>query len=278
MVGEIGGDAEERAAEFIAETVSKPVVAYIAGFTAPPGKQMGHAGAIISGSSGTAEAKKRPSRRRASGRREPDRGRAARGRGARRAPCHPPRLRAGGGQVGALLRGWRGTGLAAAELLGLSALAIAQPIFDGLQRSTFAFPTLKIDGYDMVVLTTLLVLVPPALLLALELAIGLISRPARGWAHLTWIGLLAALLCWQAVVMDGNGAAAARIVLPVAGLAGSVLLYPRFEAVGATWSDRFAKGSHFFRRAATCSSIPWRKKSFFGASVRRSHDVASPLR
>ena len=58
MVGEIGGDAEERAAEFIAEEVSKPVVAYIAGFTAPPGKQMGHAGAIISGSSGTAQAKK----------------------------------------------------------------------------------------------------------------------------------------------------------------------------------------------------------------------------
>src|SRR3954468_3191782 len=59
MVGEIGGDAEERAAEFIAESVSKPVVGYIAGFTAPPGKQMGHAGAIISGSSGTAEAKKK---------------------------------------------------------------------------------------------------------------------------------------------------------------------------------------------------------------------------
>ncbi|HZA58253.1 MAG TPA: succinate--CoA ligase subunit alpha [Solirubrobacterales bacterium] len=58
MVGEIGGDAEERAAEHIEANISKPVVAYIAGFTAPPGKQMGHAGAIISGSSGTAEAKK----------------------------------------------------------------------------------------------------------------------------------------------------------------------------------------------------------------------------
>jgi succinyl-CoA synthetase alpha subunit len=58
MVGEIGGDEEEKAAEFIESQMSKPVVAYIAGFTAPPGKTMGHAGAIISGSSGTAKAKK----------------------------------------------------------------------------------------------------------------------------------------------------------------------------------------------------------------------------
>src|SRR5262249_21095773 len=58
MVGEIGGDAEERAAEYISKRVTKPVVAYIAGVTAPPRKQMGHAGAVISGSSATAEAKK----------------------------------------------------------------------------------------------------------------------------------------------------------------------------------------------------------------------------
>jgi succinyl-CoA synthetase alpha subunit len=58
MVGEIGGDEEEKAARFIETEVTKPVVAYIAGFTAPPGKTMGHAGAIISGSSGTAAAKK----------------------------------------------------------------------------------------------------------------------------------------------------------------------------------------------------------------------------
>jgi succinyl-CoA synthetase alpha subunit len=58
MVGEIGGDEEEKAARYIGAEMSKPVVAYIAGFTAPPGKTMGHAGAIISGSSGTAQAKK----------------------------------------------------------------------------------------------------------------------------------------------------------------------------------------------------------------------------
>jgi len=58
MIGEIGGDAEERAAAYIADHVSKPVVGYVAGFTAPEGKTMGHAGAIVSGSAGTAQAKK----------------------------------------------------------------------------------------------------------------------------------------------------------------------------------------------------------------------------
>ena len=58
MIGEIGGDAEERAAAYIKDHISKPVVGYVAGFTAPEGKTMGHAGAIVSGSSGTAQAKK----------------------------------------------------------------------------------------------------------------------------------------------------------------------------------------------------------------------------
>ncbi|MGI9062752.1 MAG: succinate--CoA ligase subunit alpha [Pseudonocardiaceae bacterium] len=58
MIGEIGGDAEERAADYITQHITKPLVGYVAGFTAPEGKTMGHAGAIVSGSSGTAEAKK----------------------------------------------------------------------------------------------------------------------------------------------------------------------------------------------------------------------------
>ena len=58
MIGEIGGDAEERAADYITAHITKPVVGYVAGFTAPEGKTMGHAGAIVSGSAGTAQAKK----------------------------------------------------------------------------------------------------------------------------------------------------------------------------------------------------------------------------
>ena len=84
LVGEIGGDEEEKAAAFIEANVSKPVIAYIAGFTAPPGKTMGHAGAIISGSSGTAQAKKDALEARGvEGRHDADRGRRPRrgGRG-----------------------------------------------------------------------------------------------------------------------------------------------------------------------------------------------------
>ena len=66
MIGEIGGSEEERAAEYIGAQMTKPVVAYIAGVTAPPGRKMGHAGAIISGSQGTAQAKMEALRRPAS--------------------------------------------------------------------------------------------------------------------------------------------------------------------------------------------------------------------
>ena len=93
MVGEIGGDAEERAAEFIAAEVSKPVVAYIAGFTAPPGKQMGHAGAIISGSSGHRPGEEGGARGEGrAGRRKPDRdGRRSRSRRCGRWATAPPK-------------------------------------------------------------------------------------------------------------------------------------------------------------------------------------------
>ena len=98
MVGEIGGAEEEKAAEFISSSMSTPVVAYIAGFQAPPGKQMGHAGAIITGSSGTAEAERAAlSANGVPGRHEPDRGRPAGQGGARRVlTASRPAVTAGG--------------------------------------------------------------------------------------------------------------------------------------------------------------------------------------
>lgn len=88
MIGEIGGDAEERAADYIAKHVTKPVVGYVAGFTAPEGKTMGHAGAIVSGSSGTAQAKKEAlEAMRREGRQDADRDGQA---GARAALVVPP--------------------------------------------------------------------------------------------------------------------------------------------------------------------------------------------
>ena len=102
MVGEIGGDEEEKAARFIEAEMTKPVVSYIAGFTAPPGKTMGHAGAIISGSSGTAQAKKDVARGlRHPRRHDADRDRAAGRRGRRYARL----VQAGRAQMISLARG-----------------------------------------------------------------------------------------------------------------------------------------------------------------------------
>ncbi len=139
-------------------------------------------------------------------------------------------LGSGGRRAGDLIAGRRGVALTAAELLGLTALAIAQPILDGLKRSTFAFPTVKIGGWDLAVLAALLILVPPALLLAVELIAGLVSRVARGWVHLAWVGLLVALLCWQAVAQGGESSAFVRVVIPAIALIAAVILYLRFDA------------------------------------------------
>ncbi len=118
MVGEIGGDEEEKAAAYIEAAMTKPVVAYIAGFTAPPGKTMGHAGAIISGSSGTAQAQEGGARgARRPRRHDADRGRAARRRARARLTSHGTvtAVRAfvtgGTGFIGgALVRALRGRG------------------------------------------------------------------------------------------------------------------------------------------------------------------------
>ena len=87
--------------------------------------------------------------------------------------------------------------MAGAELLGLSAIVVAQPIFDALQRSAYAFPGAHVGGSDLVRFAVLLILLPPAAMLAIKLLVGLAWRILRGLVHLAWIGLLIALFVWQ---------------------------------------------------------------------------------
>ncbi len=124
--------------------------------------------------------------------------------------------------------GRRGVALAGAELLGLSALVIAQPIFDALQRSTFVFAAERIEGFDMLLLTALLLLVPPLVMLAIELLVGLFSHSLRGWVHLGWIAMLVAIFAWQAIDGPDETSSLIRLVVLAAGAAGAAL-YVRFE-------------------------------------------------
>ena len=151
MVGEIGGDDEERAAAYIAEHVTKPVVGYIAGFEAPPGKRMGHAGAIVTGSQGTAaakaealEARRRPRRAHAEpGRRAGPGGRWREPPGAPASPEAPSRHRRMGSAPGvglraAILVGIKG-GLAACPIVALAAQSA--PLLIDLFGGGLALPT-----------------------------------------------------------------------------------------------------------------------------------------
>ena len=139
-------------------------------------------------------------------------------------------LRAAGTRVYEAAPGRLGAALAGAELLGLLALVFAQPVLDALERSTFAFSMTGVGGFDLVIFTAVLLLLPPALMLAVELLVGLVSHSARGWVHLGWIGLLVALLCWQAVVHSEGAGNLLRIIIPVGGVIAAVALYLRFEA------------------------------------------------
>lgn len=120
--------------------------------------------------------------------------------------------------------------MAGAELLGLSAIVVAQPIFDALQRSTYAFPGQGVDGTDLALFAVMLALLPPALMLVIELLAGLISDPLRGLVHLAWIGLLVALFCWQAVTNAELQSGLLRAAIPALGLIGAAIVYLRFEA------------------------------------------------
>ncbi len=118
--------------------------------------------------------------------------------------------------------------LAGAELLGLTALAIAQPIFDALQRSTFVFAEERLEGIDMVLLAAILLLIPPLVMLVIELLAGLVSRTLRGWVHLGWIAILVAIFAWQGIDGPHETSSLVRLAVVIAGLLGA-LLYVRFD-------------------------------------------------
>ncbi len=122
-----------------------------------------------------------------------------------------------------------GAAIAGAELLGLSAIVLAQPIFDALQRSTYAFPGHQVGGSDLELFAVLLVLLPAAGMLAIELLIGLASRPLRGLVHLAWIGLLVALFVWQLLTNDDVQSGFLRLLIPAAALIGAAIVYLRFD-------------------------------------------------
>jgi hypothetical protein len=119
--------------------------------------------------------------------------------------------------------------LAGAELLGLSAIVVAQPIFDALERSTYAFPVAQVGGSDLVLFTVLLILLPPAVMLAIELLAGLASPSLRGLIHLAWVGLLIALFVWQVLTNDEVRSGILRLLIPAAALVGATIVYLRFD-------------------------------------------------
>ena len=138
-------------------------------------------------------------------------------------------LRGVGTRVYEAAPGRRGVARAGAELLGLSAIVVAQPIFDALQRSTYAFPGAHVGGSDLVLFAVLLILLPPAAMLAIELLVGLASRSLRGLVHLAWIGLLIALFVWQLLTNEDVQSELLRLLIPAAALVGAAIVYLRFD-------------------------------------------------
>jgi hypothetical protein len=126
--------------------------------------------------------------------------------------------------------GRRGVAIAGAELLGLSAIVVAQPVFDALQRSTYAFAAADVRGFDVVLLGIALVLLPPLVMLVVELLVGLLKRSLRGWVHLAWVALLTSLLAWQAVKQAGADRQLWYVLIPAATFVSAAILYIRYDA------------------------------------------------